>query len=83
MNRYDYIYRKASFNYKQGHVTQKPTYLKFMLDVTKNLIDLLGLHSLKDSQDEAERMEQLKKDIPMLEKLLKFWLIADLFFLGS
>jgi hypothetical protein len=61
MNRYDYIYREASFNYKQGHATQKPTYLKLMLDVTKNLIDLIGLNSLKDSQEEAERKEQLKK----------------------
>ena len=61
MNGYDYTYLEASFNYKQGHVTQKPTYLKLMLDVTKNLIDLIGLQSLKDSQDKAERMEQLKK----------------------
>jgi hypothetical protein len=42
-----------------------------MLDVTKNLIELLGLQSIKDSQDEAERLEQLKKELPLLEKLLK------------
>jgi len=41
-----------------------------MLDVTKNLIDLLGLQSLKNSQDQTERMEQLKKELPLLEKLL-------------
>ena len=41
-----------------------------MLDITKNLIELLGLQSIKDSQDEAERIEQLKKELPMLEKLL-------------
>ena len=57
MNRYNYIYREASFNYRQGEAAQKPTYLKLMLDVTKNLIELLGLQSIKDSQDQAERME--------------------------
>ena len=72
INRYNYIYREASFNYRQGDSTQKPTYLKLMLDVTKNLIELLGIQSIKASQDEAERMEQLKKELPMLERLLKF-----------
>ncbi|MFC1488167.1 hypothetical protein ACFLRN_10835 [Thermoproteota archaeon] len=38
---------------------------------TKNLIDLLGLQSIKNSQDEAERMESVKHELPMLEKLLK------------
>jgi hypothetical protein len=71
MNRYNYIYRECSFNYRQGDSSQKPTYLKLMLEVTKNLIELLGLQSIKDSQDEAERMEKLKKELPMLEKLLK------------
>ena len=42
-----------------------------MLDVPKNLIELLGLQSIKDSQDETERGEQLKKELHMLEKLLK------------
>ena len=71
MNRYNYIYRESSFNYRQGDSSQKPTYLKLMVEVTKSLIELLGLQSIKDSQDEAERMEQLKKEIPLLEKLLK------------
>ena len=71
INRYNYIYRESSFNYRQGDSSQKPTYLKLMLEVTKNLIDLLGLQSIKESQDEAERMEQLKKELPLLEKLLK------------
>ena len=71
MNRFNYIYRESSFNYRQGDSSQKPTYLKLMLDVTKNLIELLGLQSIKDSQDQTERMEQLKQEIPMLEKLLK------------
>ena len=51
--------------------SQKPTYLKLMLKVTKNLIELLGLQSIKESQDEAERMERLKQELPVLEKLLK------------
>lgn len=73
MNRYNYIYREASFNYRHGDYSQKPTYLKLMLDVTKNLIQLLGLQSVKDRKDQAERMEQLKKEFPELEKLLKIW----------
>lgn len=71
INRYEHIYRKASFNFKQGSDAQKPVYLKLMLDVTNNLISLLGLQSLKDSQDEADRMEQLKKELPIFEKLVK------------
>ncbi len=71
MNRYNYIYRESSFNYRQGDSSQKPTYLKLMLEVTKNLIELLGLQSIKDSQDQAERLEQFKKELPVLEKLLK------------
>ena len=71
MNRFNYIYRESSFNYRQGDSSQKPTYLKLMLEVTKNLIELLGLQSIKDKQDQAERMEQLKKELPLLEKLLK------------
>lgn len=71
MNRFNYIYREASFNYRQGDSSQKSTYLKLMLEVTKNLIELLGLQSIKESQDEVERMAQLKKELPMLEKLLK------------
>jgi hypothetical protein len=72
MNRYSYIYREANFNYRQGDTSQKPTYLKLMLEVTKNLIELLGLQSLKDSQNQAERMEQFKKELPMLENLFSF-----------
>jgi hypothetical protein len=71
INRYNYIYREASFNYRQGDSAQKPIYLKLMLEVTKNLKELLGLQSLKERQDQAERIEQMKKELPMLEKLLK------------
>jgi len=72
LNRYNYIYREASFNYRQGDSSQKPTYLKLMLEVTKNLIELLGLQSKKDNQDENKRLEHMKKELPMLEKLLKY-----------
>ena len=71
MNRYNYIYREASFNYRQGYSSQKPTYLKLMLEVTRNLIELLVLQLIKDSQDKVERMEHLKKEQQMLEKLLE------------
>jgi hypothetical protein len=71
INRYNYIYREASFNYRQGDSSQKPTYLKLMLEATKNLLELLGLQSIKESQDEAERREQMKNELPILEKLFK------------
>ena len=48
MNRYNYIYREASFNYRYGESSQKPIFLKLMLDVAKNLIELLGLQSIKE-----------------------------------
>ena len=71
LNRYNYIYREASFNYRQGDSSYKPTYLKLMLEVTKNLIDLLGLQSLEEKQKEDHRIQELKKELPMLEKILK------------
>ena len=71
MNRYGYIYREAVFNYKQGDPTHKPTYLKLMLEVTNNLIELLGLQSLKDAQDMKARAEDAEKDCRRLEPLLE------------
>jgi hypothetical protein len=58
MNRYSYIYREASYNYRQGDSSQKPTYLKIMLEVTKNLIELLGLQSVKNSPYQRKQLHE-------------------------
>ena len=71
MNRYNYIYRETSFNYRQGDSSQKPTYLKLMLEVTKNLIDLLGLQSVKDSQDQAWKNGTIEKRIAYARKTIE------------
>ena len=71
MNRYNYIYREASFNYRQGDATQKPTYLKLMLDVTKNLIELLGLQSLKEDREAKEREESVNEEMKLFSNILE------------
>ena len=71
LNRYGYIYKEAAFNYKQGDPTHKPTYLKLMLEVTNNLIELLGLQSLKETQDKKTRAEEIEKECRRLEPLLE------------
>jgi hypothetical protein len=62
INRYSHIYREASFNYSHGDPTQKPIYLKIMLDVTKSLIELLGLQSIRESQEIEQRRAVAKQE---------------------
>jgi len=35
INRYEYLYRQASFNFLQSSEPQKPHYLELMLEITK------------------------------------------------
>ena len=51
MNRYEWIYRQAAKELILGKATDKSSALKIMLDVTKNLVNLLGLESVKQTQD--------------------------------
>lgn len=67
LNRYDQIYRKASFNFMQSTDSQKPQYLKIMLDVTNNLLKLLGLETLRDAQNQTETSHSLEKLTELLE----------------
>lgn len=55
MNRYETIYREASFLFKQGEPRHKPQALKIMLDATKNTVDLLGLVNLTELKEREER----------------------------
>lgn len=61
MNRYDFIYKEAAFMLKQGEDSDKPTALKIMLEVTKNLVGLLGLTSLHEEEQRAVNHAILKQ----------------------
>jgi len=66
LNRYDTIYREAAFMLKLGDPRDKPAALKIMLDVTKNLVALLGLASLQ----EEEKQHDYTKSVDGLIDLL-------------
>jgi len=70
MNRYDTIYREASFMFKQGDPRHKPQALKIMLDTTKNTVDLLGLTSFNEQEQTASRLFENARVERELEKLL-------------
>jgi len=66
MNRYDTIYREASFMFKQGDPRHKPQALKIMLDTTKSASELLGLTSFREREEQAKRLienRQLERKI--------------------
>lgn len=71
MNRYETIYRKASFMFKQGDSRHQPQALKLMLDATKNTVDLLGLVSFTEEEKLKEREVTDIETRRQLEKLLK------------
>jgi hypothetical protein len=70
MNRYDTIYREASFMFKQGEPRNKPQSLKIMLDATKNTVELLGLTSFTELNAQEEREVLDKQQIKQLADLL-------------
>jgi hypothetical protein len=55
VNRYEYLYRMASFQFQTAGEPQKPTYLSKMVDITDRLVALLGLETLREKQ-EAEKI---------------------------
>jgi len=71
MNRYETIYREASFMYKQGDPRHKPQALKLMLDATKNTVDLLGLITFSEYEKQKEREVTEIETRRQLEELLK------------
>jgi len=71
VNRYEYLYRMASFQFQTAGETQKPTYLSKMVDITDRLVTLLGLETLKEKQDEEKRAVEVKKEIAANEALLE------------
>jgi len=71
INRLEHLYRKASFNFQRGSDRQKPAYLKLMLDITNNLINLLGLQSLRETEEQKQREDMAFEEIRKFEKFLK------------
>ena len=70
VNRYEYLYRMASFQFQTAGEPQKPTYLSKMVDITDRLVTLLGLETLKERQDSEKRVGEAEKEIAENEALL-------------
>jgi hypothetical protein len=70
VNRYEYLYRMASFQFQTAGEPQKPTYLSKMVDITDRLVTLLGLETLKEKQDSEKRVVEVEKEIAENEALL-------------
>jgi hypothetical protein len=70
VNRYEYLYRMASFQFQTAGDPQKPTYLSKMVDITDRLVTLLGLETLKEKQDSEKRVVEVEKEIAENEALL-------------
>lgn len=70
VNRYEYLYRMASFQFQTPGEPQKPTYLSKMVDITDRLVTLLGLETLKERQDSEKRVVEVEKEIAENEALL-------------
>ncbi len=69
INRYDFLYRQASYHFQIASNSLKPIYLSRMIEATERLVHLLGLESLRDKQEteklgaEAEKMLAKNKTI--------------------
>ena len=68
LNRYETVYREAAFMLKIGERKDKPAALRIMLDATKCTVGLLGLSSLQEATDRAERVRGMEK---LLERAIK------------
>ena len=71
VNRYEYLYRMASFQFQTAGEPQKPAYLSKMVDITDRLVTLLGLETVKEKQDEEKRAVEVEKEIAANEALLE------------
>ena len=69
VNRYEYLYRMASFQFQTAGEPQKPAYLSKMVDITDRLVTLLGLETLKEKQDSEKRAVEIEKAIDKNEAL--------------
>ena len=76
VNRYEYLYRMASFQFQTAGEPQKPTYLSKMVDITDRLVTLLGLETLREKQEAEKRAlsveNELAKNEPIMESTSVF-----------
>jgi hypothetical protein len=76
VNRYEYLYRMASFQFQTAGDPQKPTYLSKMVDITDRLVALLGLETLREKQEAEKRAlsveNELAKNEPLMESTSVF-----------
>jgi hypothetical protein len=70
VNRYDYLYKMASFHFQTAGDAQKPAYLSKMVDLTDRLLSLLGLETLKEKQDNEKKATPIEEEIAKKEALL-------------
>ena len=69
VNRYEYLYRMASFQFQTAGEPQKPTYLSKMVDITDRLVALLGLETLKEKQEAEKRALSVENELAKNEPL--------------
>jgi len=70
INRYNFLYREAAFMLKQGDAKNKPTALRLMLEVTKNLVELLGLETVASTQKREKREREAASDLARINLLV-------------
>ena len=70
LNRYETVYREAAFMLKMGDRRDKPAALRIMLDVTKSLVDLLGLETVSSAQEREQREREAASDLARINLLV-------------
>ncbi len=70
INRYDFLYRQASLHFQTAGDSQKPLYLSRMIDVTDRLVALLGLETLRETQEAGFRVAEIEKQLSKNKALL-------------
>ncbi len=71
VNRYEYLYRMASFQFQTAGEPQKPTYLSKMVDITDRIVTLLGLETLREKQEAEKRALAVENEITKNEPLIE------------
>ncbi|MCW4002762.1 MAG: hypothetical protein NWE95_02485 [Candidatus Bathyarchaeota archaeon] len=71
INRYDFLYRQASLHFQTASDAQKPLYLSRMIDVTDRLVALLGLETLRETQEGGFKVAEIEKQLSKHKALLE------------
>lgn len=71
INRYDFLYWQASLHFQTASDAQKPLYLSRMIDVTDRLVALLGLETLRETQEAGFKVTEIEKQLSKHKELLE------------